>query len=286
MHSAVGGVTDAKLCITAIASRPFILSNDPQAPCYAPRDASTVLGLKPSCFSFRPAPTAATTSPLRVVKLGVQGHQPFFHGGGLLAYPLTKRTLVLTPTLFAPKNHWGLRCLGVQEALECLDWPVALATIASTLPRPPLSSLLPLKCLVNGFRALLGSSFDQRIDRKRQRENDTGLPITARTTRADNLLSCQARDQAHGKRLAKTRQTASGTNYRGDFLLLWSKKLGKFLLRTKALHRHLSLQRRPKSAFFGKLAKEKSSRQMTLRCPTTFGENILSTMLRPLSDPL
>ena len=126
MHSEVGGVTDAQLCITAIASRPFTISNDPQAPCYAPRDASTVLGLKPSCFSFRPAPAVATINPLRVLQLGVQGHQPFFHGGGLLSYPLTKRTLVLTPTLFAPKHHWGLRCLGTQEALECLDWPVGV----------------------------------------------------------------------------------------------------------------------------------------------------------------
>ena len=128
-HTLVGGVTQGVVCISCIrrSSQPT-LSPSP-LPAFASRDASTVLGLKASCWGFRPAPASATVTPLCARSLGTTRESVLYHGGGWLPYPLHRRVHVLTPSLFAPKGQWGIRTLTQQEILECLDWPVALATL-------------------------------------------------------------------------------------------------------------------------------------------------------------
>ena len=124
-HQFVGGVTERVVDLSVFQpSGSPILS--PGAPLVqeVPRDASTTLSLKEHSKFFRPVPAPEVVEPLTCVNLGA-ADQPCYHGRGLLPKALTRNTWVLTPFLFAPKakREWGLRRLGIEETLSCLDFP-------------------------------------------------------------------------------------------------------------------------------------------------------------------
>jgi hypothetical protein len=78
-------------------------------------------------------------------------------GGGLLLVVLTWQVRVLAPALFAPKGLWGLRHLTCEEILVAKDFSLgAVEKLAlETLSNALLADLVPGKCLVFGFRALI-----------------------------------------------------------------------------------------------------------------------------------
>jgi hypothetical protein len=70
---------------------------------------------------------------------------------------LDRRVRVLAPALFAPKGLWGLRHLSSEEILVAKDFsPGVVSNFSlSSLTNTFLAELVPGKCLVFGFRALI-----------------------------------------------------------------------------------------------------------------------------------
>jgi hypothetical protein len=156
-HAALGGVTIATIRIRGAfrtaAPRPLL------PPIIAPRDASTVLGVKGSAHTFRRAPVQRHLADGCCENLGSASH-PLYHGGGWLPARLDRQTRVLTPHIFASKGSWANRCLGWEEALVCYDAPdsfvTALAMHHVQLDRAFFLGLVPGKCLTSGFTSLNG----------------------------------------------------------------------------------------------------------------------------------
>eukprot|EP00978_Attheya_sp_CCMP212_P035820 scaffold158191_cov47-Attheya_sp.AAC.1 len=113
------------------------------------------MGFKGHSLFYRPVPSSIHLLPLRCEQLG-NGSSKYYHGGGLLPDTVSRGTRVLTPTLFAPKGSWAVRCLSVEEVLLAHDWPMCLIESAvdccDTLP-----PLIPGKSLVAGFQQILGN---------------------------------------------------------------------------------------------------------------------------------
>jgi hypothetical protein len=124
-HQFVGGITD-RVVDLSIYQPPgaTALCLGPPLAREVPRDASTVLSLKEHATMFRPIPSPDVVEPLACVNLGSL-QKPIYHGRGLLPGKLDRHTWVLTPFLYSPKakKEWGLRRLGIQETLACLDFP-------------------------------------------------------------------------------------------------------------------------------------------------------------------
>jgi hypothetical protein len=85
--------------------------------------ASTVLSLMEHAKLFRPIPSPELVEPLTCINSGTLD-KPIYHGRGLLRTVLDRHMWVLTPFLYLPKakKEWGLRRLGIQETLACLDY--------------------------------------------------------------------------------------------------------------------------------------------------------------------
>jgi hypothetical protein len=153
-HQQRGGVT-AKIVDLTIHQPRESRDIEPGPPLVqeVPRDASTVLSLKEHCNFFRPIPTPEVIDPLRCVNLG-SDEKPIYHGRGLLPASLTRDTWVLTPFLFSPKakREWGLRRLGIQETLACLDYPDDWAKWLTTagVDRTFVEQQPPMSCFVAG----------------------------------------------------------------------------------------------------------------------------------------
>jgi hypothetical protein len=124
-HSFVGGITErvVDFCISRPAEAASLALGPPLAQ-EVPRDASTVLSLMEHAKYIRPMPSPDVVEPLACLNLG-SVERPIYHGRGLLPQDLTRDTWVLTPFLFSPKakKEWGLRRLGIEETLACLDFP-------------------------------------------------------------------------------------------------------------------------------------------------------------------
>jgi hypothetical protein len=160
-HADVGGVTLAKLNVYAMTldegtlALPLVSSPPPSVQ----RDASTILQVKVNSSQFRPAPPKCHLVPLECLDLGPVD-RPYYHGGGLLPQAISRKVRVITPTLFAPKGQWGLRSLSHEEVLLANDWPSSFICAVLVFP-DLLGHLAPLllagKCLVAGFRALIGN---------------------------------------------------------------------------------------------------------------------------------
>jgi hypothetical protein len=162
-HSLVGGITTRVVDFTVHQpTDAATLVTRGAIPAAVPRDASTVLSLAQHAKIFRPAPTLEVIDPLRCVNLA-SNDKPIYHGRGLLPSRLTRDTWVLTPFLFSPKvkKEWGLRRLGVQETLMCLDFPddwvtwLAKAGADCTF----VENQAPMACFVAGARRWLAALF-------------------------------------------------------------------------------------------------------------------------------
>eukprot|EP00978_Attheya_sp_CCMP212_P010278 scaffold24789_cov50-Attheya_sp.AAC.1 len=142
-HSEVGGITTKEVDVTCLGPA---FSGTP-VPSWVLKDTVS--------FSYRPVPSSIHLLPLRCEQLG-NGSSKYYHGGGLLPDTISRGTRVLTPTLFAPKGSWAVRCLSVEEVLLAHDWPMCLIESAAdcchTLP-----PLIPGKSLVAGFQQILGN---------------------------------------------------------------------------------------------------------------------------------
>jgi hypothetical protein len=159
-HAALGGVTVATTRIAASfrieAPRALPL------PSFAPRDASTVLGVKGSAHTFRRAPHHRHLPDATCSNLGTDKH-PLYHGGGWLPAHIDRQTRVLTPHIFASKGSWANRSLAWEEVLVCLDAPDSFVNAIGSqnilLDRAFFAGLVPGKCLTTGFTSLNGGVF-------------------------------------------------------------------------------------------------------------------------------
>jgi hypothetical protein len=142
-HCEVGGVTTRSTqgCCLIPGTQPL--------PFAVPRDASTVLCPMATSLKYRPAPVSRVMFPLGCKNLGTTAH-PHYHRGGLLPGNLDRRTEVLSPGVFAPKRHWALRNLTLEEVLLAKDFGKVLANLLSsgTMTNLFLKSLTPGKTLV------------------------------------------------------------------------------------------------------------------------------------------
>jgi hypothetical protein len=98
---------------------------------------------------YRPVPDARVLFPLRCENLGTAAC-PYYHGGGLLPGNLDRRTEVLTPGCFTPKQHWALRPMTFEEVLVAKDFGKVLAELLSCgkLNNAFIQTLTPGKLLV------------------------------------------------------------------------------------------------------------------------------------------
>ncbi len=113
------------------------------------RDASTVLSVMAPARKYRPTPPSTTVTPLGCEQLGTRD-SPCFHGGGLLPEGCDRKTVVLTPGLFAPKGKWAKRTLTIKEVLISKDCGrVAVQFLAGgKVTNALLHNLLPGKWLI------------------------------------------------------------------------------------------------------------------------------------------
>jgi hypothetical protein len=147
-HWKLGGVTNEEVSGVCLA-----LGSAPPASHHSldsiGRDASTVLSIKAPGRKYRPSPRSSTVSPLGCEQLGTPLY-PVYHGGGLLPGGCDKRTVVLSPGLYAPQGSWLQRTLTMEEVLIAKDCGrVAIDLLgAGLLPNSFLRNLVPGKCLV------------------------------------------------------------------------------------------------------------------------------------------
>jgi hypothetical protein len=113
------------------------------------RDASTVLSAQAPARKYRPSPPRCVLEPLGCENLGTDA-RPFYHGGGLLPSGLDWKTKVLSPGIYAPKKHWALRGLTVEEVLFAKDFNKVLAGLLTSGPitNQFLRDLIPGKLLI------------------------------------------------------------------------------------------------------------------------------------------
>jgi len=163
-HKFVGGVTERVVDLSVF--QPLgspVLHPSSELVQEVPRDASTVLSLKEYCKYFRPIPANEVVEPLTCVNLGTS-ERPYYHGRGLLPATLTRDTWVLTPFLFSPKakREWGLRRLGVEETLACLDFPDDWAKwlTKSGIDRDFVEAQPAMACFVAGSIRWLAALFE------------------------------------------------------------------------------------------------------------------------------
>jgi hypothetical protein len=174
-HHSVGGITAAIADLTAYQPwwAPALTLGPPLQP-EVPRDASTVLSLAEHAKFFRPVPSPEVIQPLRCVNLG-STEKPIYHGRGLLPAVLTRDTWVLTPFLFSPKlkREWGLRRLGTQEILSCLDFPDdwAKALTKAGADRQFIKNQPAMACFVAGANRWLDALFDARNEGGNKKED-------------------------------------------------------------------------------------------------------------------
>jgi hypothetical protein len=187
-HQFVGGITEkiVDLTIHQPSTASTIQAGDalPQA---VPRDASTVLSLAEHAKFFRPAPTPEIVDPLRCINLGSEA-KPIYHGRGLLPAALDRNTWVLTPFLYSPKakREWGLRRLGIQETLACVDFPDdwAKALSETGADREFAEVQPPMACFVSGATRWLNSLFVS--------DNEGGSRFTSNTVPSEKELDSGA----------------------------------------------------------------------------------------------
>jgi hypothetical protein len=70
--------------------------------------------------------------PIGCVNLGTPA-KPYFHVHGLLPGNLNGRTEVLSPGVFAPKAHWALQNVTLEEVLLAKDYGKVLAELLSSV---------------------------------------------------------------------------------------------------------------------------------------------------------
>ena len=163
-HKFVGGVTErvVDLSVFQPLGSPELRPSSELVQ-EVPRDASTVLSLKEYCKYFRPIPANEVVEPLTCVNLGTS-ERPYYHGRGLLPKTLTRDTWILTPFLFSPKakREWGLRRLGVEETLACLDFPDDWAKwlTKSGVDRDFVEAQPAMACFVAGSTRWLAALFE------------------------------------------------------------------------------------------------------------------------------
>jgi hypothetical protein len=147
-HCDVGGVTTSAsqgVCLVQGNQKPTTIIRDP----VVPRDASTMLSVQAPTHRYRDPPQAAVLSPLGCENLGTL-RAPYFHGGGLLPDQIDRKTLVLTPGVYAPKGKWALRSLTVEEVIVAKDFGSLLPVLIAVerLTNQFLHTLVPGKILV------------------------------------------------------------------------------------------------------------------------------------------
>jgi hypothetical protein len=118
-------------------------------PFYVPRDVSTMLSVMAPTHKFRAAPEEPVLTPLGCANLGTLEH-PYYHGGGLLPPSIDRRTRILAPGLYAPKGHWALRPLTLEEVVLAKDFGRILPNLLAVgrLENDLLQRLVPGKSLV------------------------------------------------------------------------------------------------------------------------------------------
>jgi hypothetical protein len=165
-HWKVGGVTLRTMRFGVLGKVP--LGRPTVGPPLAPRDVSTVLDCMAQHYSVRKAPPSRHLPDGVCENLGNLA-RPVYHGGGWLPAEVTPKTRILTPGVYAPKGTWVLRPLTFSEYLSAHDVPEALIRILrDDVPLgsdPSLTTMVPGKCLVAGFRFFNGggtASFSEK----------------------------------------------------------------------------------------------------------------------------
>jgi hypothetical protein len=149
-HTQLGDVTTSSisgLCLALGAATPRAI----ERPDGIGRDASTVLSIKAPARHYRSAPPNCMVEPLGCVDVGTP-RLPCFHGGGLLPGNCDRKTLVLSPGLYAPKGKWARRNMTVEEVLVLIAKDcgrVSLQLLGTARIRNELlRNIIAGKCLV------------------------------------------------------------------------------------------------------------------------------------------
>jgi hypothetical protein len=147
-HCEVGGVTITPtpgVCLLYGDQLPLRAA----LPTAVSRDASTMLSVQAPAHRYKHAPTNPVLKPLGCENLG-SACAPYYHGGGLLPAFIDCRTRVLAPGLYAPKGHWALRPLTVEEVFVAKDFGRILPALLAVerLDNRFLQDLVPGKSLV------------------------------------------------------------------------------------------------------------------------------------------
>jgi hypothetical protein len=155
LHLDVGGVTIKHVGVTVCSLTPKIFSTRVAPDPIVMRDASTIMDSKGHSLFFRPVPTEIHLTPLRCQSLGPR-KAPYVHSGRLLPANVSRKTKVLTPTLFAPKGTWVVQLFTGADLFLAHDWPMFLIDAVGDSCKD-IPDLLPGKCLVAGMRRLVGN---------------------------------------------------------------------------------------------------------------------------------
>jgi hypothetical protein len=147
-HCDVGGVTTTPMhgvCLLRgdqLPLRDFL-------PSFVPRDASTMLSVQAPTHKYRVAPASVVLTPLGCENLGSL-RKAYYHGGGLLPETIDRKTCVLAPGVYAPKGHWALRPLTLEEVLVAKDFGRIVPNLLAVgrLENYFLQRLVPGKSLV------------------------------------------------------------------------------------------------------------------------------------------
>jgi hypothetical protein len=105
-HCEVGGITTTLTQGCCLTRGKESLTSEP-IQVIVSRDASTVLSPTAPSRKYQPKPKTRVVLPLGCENLGSEA-RPHYHGGGLLPATVDRKTSVLTPGVYAPKDSWAL----------------------------------------------------------------------------------------------------------------------------------------------------------------------------------
>lgn len=151
-HSQEGGVTHSVAHVVACSLQSANSRiPSPSMPTHIPRDLGSVLSDVVGKGVPRPPPRQCRLRTGSIVNVRPRGVRPVYHGMGWLPPKPPPKTLVLTPSVFAPKNRWFLRPISAMEYLAIYDCPERLVSVLSPLVSDPLfPGLHPGKALLAG----------------------------------------------------------------------------------------------------------------------------------------
>jgi hypothetical protein len=207
-HEEVGGVTNSQVRMSRSSTGPG-LGTKPMVTKLAPRDASTILDIKGHQVTFMDAPKSVDVEPLAVLNMGAASAMAYYHGGGLLPSSVNRSTRVLTPSLFARPGKWGRRALSLVEVLKAKDLSADDIDRLEEfeLTNEFFDALLPVKCLTEGYKALVNGGGEEKV-----KENEMVFEMTAHSAEKSQLkaISGQASERTSERATGRRKERENG----------------------------------------------------------------------------